>query len=111
MSTLGMPTTKPCYATPSCPNCGWPLLVKVGGMAFKRAAFLLRRCKSADDVVKNAGRFGFKVQKVADTSALRTAVARENEALAEHFEEMVACAFPGRTQRRRWVLSRCLSPP
>lgn len=87
---MGIPTSEEEALLMVAIPAGGYLLVKVGGMALKRAVFLLRRCKSADDVVKNAGRLGFKVQKVADTSALRTAVARENEALAEHFEEVVA---------------------
>ncbi|MBN1203911.1 MAG: hypothetical protein JXB05_03170 [Myxococcaceae bacterium] len=66
---------------------GGYLLVKIGGMALKRAAFLLRHCKSADDVVRSADGLGFRVQKVADTPSLRAAVAREDTALAEHFEQ------------------------
>lgn len=69
---------------------GGYLLVKGGGMALKRMAFLLRRCKSADEVVRDASNIGLKVQSIPNASSLRTALVQENEALAEHFDELLA---------------------
>jgi hypothetical protein len=87
---MGIPTSEEEALLMVALPAGGYLLVKVGGMALKRAAFLLRRCRSADDVVKSAGRLGFKVQNVADASSLRAAVAGENGALAEHLEDVLA---------------------
>lgn len=87
---MGVPTSEEEALLMVAVPVGGYLLVKIGGMALKRAAFLLRRCQSADDVVRSADGLGFKVQKAADASSLRNAVAREDEALAEHFEEWVA---------------------
>jgi hypothetical protein len=68
---------------------GGYLLVKAGGMALKRVAFVLRNCRNADDVVRSAPGLGFKIETVADASALRTAVARTDKGLAEQFEEVL----------------------
>ncbi|MET0404569.1 MAG: hypothetical protein ABW123_19300, partial [Cystobacter sp.] len=54
---------------------GGYLIVKAGGMAFKRAVFLLRHCRNADEVVRSARSPGFKVEKVKDDSSLRGALA------------------------------------
>ncbi len=87
---LGVPTSQEDALLMVAIPAGGYLLVKAGGMALKRAAFLLRRYKSADEVVRGASSFGLRVQKVSDAASLRTALARENEALAEHFDELLA---------------------
>ena len=87
---VGIPTSQEEALLMVAVPAGGYLLVKVGGMALKRAAFLLRRCRSADDVVRSAGPLGFKMRRVADTASLREAVAREDKALAAQLEEVVA---------------------
>lgn len=64
---------------------GGYLIVKAGGMAFKRAVFLLRHCRNADEVVRSARSPGFKVEKVKDDSSLRGALARTDRALSDRF--------------------------
>lgn len=87
---MGVPTSEEEALLMVAVPVGSYLVVKIGGMALKRAAFLLRRCQSADDVVRSADGLGFKVHKATDASSLRSAVAREDKALAEHLEEWVA---------------------
>jgi hypothetical protein len=87
---MGIPTSKEEALLMVAVPAGGYLVVKVGGMALKRAAFLLRNCRSADDVVRSAGPRGFKVRRVADTASLGEAVAREDTELALQIEEVVA---------------------
>jgi hypothetical protein len=87
---LGVPTSaQEGLLMVAIPTGGY-LLVKAGGMALKRMAFILRNCRNADDVVRSARGLGFKVEKVADASSLRTAVAKTNEGLSAQFEEVLA---------------------
>ncbi|MFY0583851.1 hypothetical protein ACN28S_64670 [Cystobacter fuscus] len=106
---LGVPTSaQEGLLMVAIPTGGY-LLVKAGGMALKRMAFILRNCRNADDVVRSARGLGFKVEKVADASSLRTAVAKTNEGLSARFEEVLAripkkdVDFPGSRVR-------CTSP-
>ncbi len=87
---LGVPTSEEDALLMVAIPAGGFLVVKIGGMALKRAAFLLRSSRNTDEAVENSARLGFDVQRVEDASALRTAVASENESLAANFEELAA---------------------
>lgn len=68
---LGVPTSRQDAALlVAAPVAGY-IVVKLGGMALKRAAFLLRRSQDADAVVEHAKRFGFQVRYAADRDELR----------------------------------------
>jgi hypothetical protein len=95
---LGVPTSQGEALLMVAVPVGGYLLVKVGGMALKRAAFLLRSARNANEVVARASKLGLKVQKVQDTPSLRTAVAREDLALEAHFNELLARLPPTETR-------------
>jgi len=86
---LGIPTSEEDALLMVAIPAGGYILVKIGGMALKRAVFLLRNSKNADEVVEGAYKLEFQVQRFEDAAALRTAVASENAALAERFDEVV----------------------
>jgi hypothetical protein len=106
---LGVPASKEDALLIAAVPAGGYILVKIGGMALKRAVFLLRGARNADEMVTSARRLEFSVhvQRVEDASALRTAVASENEALSANFEEVVdSLPAPVISRRNREVRSQ-----
>ncbi|WP_146209595.1 hypothetical protein [Vitiosangium sp. GDMCC 1.1324] len=68
---LGVPTSEEDLVLMVAIPVGGYVVVKVGGMAFKRAAFLLRRARTVDDVVDHAKALGLRPRYVASETELR----------------------------------------
>ncbi|HYO57659.1 hypothetical protein [Archangium sp.] len=68
---LGVPTSEEDLVLMVAIPVGGYVVVKVGGMAFKRAAFLLRRARTVDDVVDRAKAWGFRPRYAASETELR----------------------------------------
>ena len=68
---LGVPTSGQDAALLVAVPVGGCIVVKLGGMALKRAAFALRRFRSADEVVERARHLGFQVHYATDPDELR----------------------------------------
>lgn len=75
---------------------GGYIVVKVGGMAVKRAAFLLRRARTVDDVVEQGRTLGFELRYAADAEALG---AIAGDAVAEAMERRPVHVGAGAGQR------------
>jgi hypothetical protein len=70
---LGVPTSEDELVLMVAIPAGGFIIAKVGGMAVKRAAFLLRRARSVDDVVEQGQRFGFEFRYATDMDELEDA--------------------------------------
>lgn len=68
---LGVPTSKEDLVLMVAIPVGGYVVVKVGGMALGRAAFLMRKLRSVDEVVERAKGWGFPVRYAADEAELR----------------------------------------
>lgn len=68
---LGIPTSQDDLVLMVGVPAGGYVVVKVGGMAFKRAALLMRKFRSADDVVEHAKARGLPLRYAADDAELR----------------------------------------
>ncbi|QRN93038.1 hypothetical protein JRI60_27950 [Archangium violaceum] len=82
---MGVPTSKGDLVLMAATAGGGYIVVKVGGVALKRARMYFRNLKSADEVVGWARSTGQQIQHYSDESALRAAVAGENGELPETF--------------------------
>jgi hypothetical protein len=67
---LGVPTSQEDLVLMVAIPVGGFVVVKVGGMTIGRAAFLLRRARTVDDVVEQGRRHGFQRRYAADMEAL-----------------------------------------
>ena len=83
---MGVPTSKEDLVLMVGIPMGGYVVVKVGGMAIQRAAFLMRKFRSVDDVVEHAKAGGFQVRYAANDAELRR-VAGETAAEAAHHAE------------------------
>jgi hypothetical protein len=92
---MGVPTGKEDLVLMGSIPVGGYVVVKMGGMALKRAAFLMRKLRSVDDVVERAKVLGFQVRYAADEAELRQ-VAGDAAADAAHRVE----AHVGAKERR-----------
>ena len=68
---MGVPTGKEDLVLMVAIPVGGYVVVKVGGMAIHRAAFLMRKFRSVDDVVEHAKRWGFHTRYAANDAELR----------------------------------------
>jgi hypothetical protein len=68
---LGVPTSEEDLVLMVAVPVGGYVVVKVGGMALKRAAFLLRRARTVDDVVDQAKALGLRPRYAASEVELR----------------------------------------
>lgn len=74
---LGVPTSREdAVLMVAIPVGGW-VVVKVGGMALKRAAFMLRRARTVDDVLAQAKVLGLRPKYVASEMELRAVTGEE----------------------------------
>lgn len=74
---LGVPTSKEDLVLMVAIPVGGFVVVKVGGMALERAAFVMRRMRSVDDVVDRAKSLGLRVAYAADGAELRRVAGNE----------------------------------
>ncbi|PTL84945.1 hypothetical protein DAT35_07810 [Vitiosangium sp. GDMCC 1.1324] len=68
---MGVPTSEEDLVLMVAIPVGGYVVVKVGGMALKHAAFLMRKLRSVDDVVDRAKALGLRVKYAADEAELR----------------------------------------
>jgi hypothetical protein len=96
---LGVPTSKTDAVLMVAIPAGGAIVLKLGTFGIKRAAFLLRNLRSADEVIEQSSRLGFKAAYAADREEMRRLV---GDAATEALEHIGSAEGPTSGKLNPW---------